>query len=259
MISLSFEGWFQARLATDPDPFDEKRGVSGWTAAVRGEPDLDRIIRFRDPVARRSHGPEIGVTVTSVASDGRPSDHPLLGAAVNLLDDPVFEGRDGAVAPSTREPIVPFHIELAKGNIRVGRQDDLDINDPVDLARRLPVGFQSRSPEVAVATGIVDPAKFRHDRSATLEEDLRAATDPAAQAALRGRLRMFRGSEDIRTQSLGFQISYRFSLRGAFTWTDPDSRLGAAPDGAEWPISFWMGGWDADALSGFVKGALTIP
>ena len=45
MIEIHFEGWFECRLATDPDPTDEPRGVSGWTYALAGEPDLDRIIR----------------------------------------------------------------------------------------------------------------------------------------------------------------------------------------------------------------------
>jgi hypothetical protein len=26
-----------------------------------------------------------------------------------------------------------------------------------------------------------------------------------------------------------------------------------------WNISFWMGGWDGDALCGYVKGTWTIP
>lgn len=45
-VSIPFRGWFQARLATDPDDFDEPRGQNGWTFAFEGEPDLDRIIRL---------------------------------------------------------------------------------------------------------------------------------------------------------------------------------------------------------------------
>src|SRR5688500_5259039 len=37
---LTFRGWFQARLPTDPDPFDEPRGISGYAWALPGEPDL---------------------------------------------------------------------------------------------------------------------------------------------------------------------------------------------------------------------------
>src|SRR5512133_460655 len=54
MLSLHFAGWFQCRLATDPDPADEPRGVSGFTFAYPGEPDLDRVIRFARPEAQRA-------------------------------------------------------------------------------------------------------------------------------------------------------------------------------------------------------------
>ena len=71
MLRLSFEGWFQCRLATDPDPPDEVRGVSGWTFAVAGEPDLDRVIRLQPAgTITRSGGPTVGVTVTK-AERGR--------------------------------------------------------------------------------------------------------------------------------------------------------------------------------------------
>ena len=44
MIEVRYSGWFQCRLATDPDPYDEPRGVSGYLHAYVGEPDLDRRI-----------------------------------------------------------------------------------------------------------------------------------------------------------------------------------------------------------------------
>jgi hypothetical protein len=62
MLSVAFAGWAQCRLPTDPDPYDELRGVSGYMQAYAGEPDLDRIIRFQDPPFRRTHTPEIGIS-----------------------------------------------------------------------------------------------------------------------------------------------------------------------------------------------------
>jgi hypothetical protein len=47
MLILNFEGYFQMRMATDPDPADEKRGVSGYTFALVGEPDLDAKIHLQ--------------------------------------------------------------------------------------------------------------------------------------------------------------------------------------------------------------------
>src|SRR6185503_3047945 len=63
-IELAFAGFFECRLATDPDPFDELRGTSGWTFALPGEPNLDRIIRFQPTGAvLRWGGPAVGVAV----------------------------------------------------------------------------------------------------------------------------------------------------------------------------------------------------
>ena len=70
MLSITFAGWAQCRLATDPDPYDEPRGVSGYMWAYSGEVDLDRIIRFQAPPFQRTHTPEIGVSVTSVKVHG---------------------------------------------------------------------------------------------------------------------------------------------------------------------------------------------
>jgi hypothetical protein len=96
MLRLRFGGWFQCRLATDPDPADEPRGVSGSIKALPGEPDLDRIIRLQPPVFRRSHTRQVGVEVREVRLDGELlRHHPLAGAAVDLLGDPVFKGENG--------------------------------------------------------------------------------------------------------------------------------------------------------------------
>ena len=53
MLKLFFQGCFQCRLATDPDPTDEKRGISGPTFAAPGEADLDRVIRLSGAVNLR--------------------------------------------------------------------------------------------------------------------------------------------------------------------------------------------------------------
>lgn len=94
-VELRFAGWFECRLATDPDLFEEKRGRLGWTFALPAEPDLDRIFRFQPTNAvLRAGGPAVGVRVQSVAVEGvEAPGHPLLGAPVDLLGDPVFEGR----------------------------------------------------------------------------------------------------------------------------------------------------------------------
>ena len=99
MLTIEFAGWFQCRLATDPDPYDEPRGVSGYVRAYAGEPDLDRIIHWQPPTFLRALAPTVGVSVSRVFLDGKPVEgSPLAGARVMLHGSPKFEGRNGVVA-----------------------------------------------------------------------------------------------------------------------------------------------------------------
>lgn len=40
-LDISFEGFWQCRLATDPDPSDEQKGISGFTYSIAGETLLE--------------------------------------------------------------------------------------------------------------------------------------------------------------------------------------------------------------------------
>jgi hypothetical protein len=41
---------------------------------------------------------------------------------------------------------------------------------------------------------------------------------------------------------------------------DPGRRLGGRIGTSQpWSIQFWMGGFDVDALTGYVRGTLTVP
>src|SRR5205823_549977 len=118
-----------------PDDFADRRGASGWTFAVAGEPDLDRVIRFQSPIAARSHGPTVGVKVNGVERDGAPlGGSPLIGAPVELLDDPVFEGRNGEIATSANEPIVPFAVRIKRSDIALTGRDPIDLSIPGEVA-----------------------------------------------------------------------------------------------------------------------------
>ena len=154
MIELRFSGWFQCRLATDPDPYDETRGVTGYVHAYVGEPDLDRIVCFQPPAFARPLGPRLGVAVDRVHRDGLPvSDHPLLGARVDLLGSPKFEGRNGVVADDGLEPVYPFELEIARDDFRLVRSiapTDPDYPYPEYFAG----GVEGAPDEIREATGI---------------------------------------------------------------------------------------------------------
>jgi hypothetical protein len=273
VLRVHFQGWFQCRLATDPDPTDEPRGASGFNFALAGEPDLDRILRLHDPVAQRSHGPPIGVFVSAVdVAHARAPAHPLLGARVSLLGEPRIESRNYVAADGSAGPIVPFHLEIAGAGITVRREDflypadpSLELHElpPVCLRRRGSLIRMSLDPlRVADTAGITDPVAYRRERRAQLATDLEREGDPTARAALEKRLRelAITDPEKLQVAALSLYNDYWFEINGPSEVTDPHGALGTSLDrGRDWPITFWMGGWDADSLSGYLRGMLTIP
>lgn len=279
MLILSFEGWFQARLATDPDPCDDPRGVSGPTFAAPGEPDFDRIIRLQDPVAPRYPlGQQVGVTVRAVTVGGQPApaDHPLLGAKVELLGGAKFEGRNFAIAGTGREPIDPFIFQISGGGVTLQRQDFWDPQHPdrgiLDItpdvmARRQP-DFRIQSPEVAEATGMMDYVGYRKARLAQLQQRLPGEQDPIARAALEKRIDALKKDDEGMAGitgailvTMGVQETFSFEINGpAPIVTDPTNRLrGTVGTSQYWPITFWMGGFDTDTLCAYLRGSLSVP
>lgn len=202
MLELYFEGWFQCRLARDPDPSDEKRGISGAAFATVYEPDLDRIIRLNDAVASRAtyllqghEVPTVGVAVTSVYIDGQKiSSHPLLGARVDLLDGAVFQSLNGVFSSPGGEIVDPFHISFTGTHAGLSRKDiwdpgqsdltmyDLPLDSPL-LGRRKPVSQESNSVDVREATGIFNPAGYMKKRILDLERAIEEKKDRRRAAA----------------------------------------------------------------------------
>jgi hypothetical protein len=267
VIELAFDGWAEVRLATDPDPSDEPRGVSGWTFAIADEPDLDRIIRLQPAGAvARSLSPPIGVVVRSVSVGGaRVAPHPLGGAAVNLLDDPVFEGRNGIVGEDGQEPILPFHIAVSSsdGAVALQRKHLAPATDAVLAAR--PGGSAPEAP--AVIAGLLHNATgpdVREQRRLALQQLVPAASgDLVAQAALAKRLRDITDDvgDGIAASALFFALPYEVVLKGASAQVrDPSNALGGTIALDEpWTVKMWFGAFDADVLCMFVKGTLQLP
>lgn len=56
IIDISYEGFFLCRLATDPDPSLEERGISGFTMAVAGESLLDPSVFFQPEDIEAEYG-----------------------------------------------------------------------------------------------------------------------------------------------------------------------------------------------------------
>jgi hypothetical protein len=278
MLSLQFEGWFQCRLATDPDPSDEPRGVSGSTFALPGEPDLDGVIRFHAPVAPRSHGPRVGVWVTGVTIGGMlQHTHPLRGAAVTLRGSR-FEERNGIIAQRGEAAIHPFRIEIAGSGVTLRREDVWDLRNPTLavekvppelLKRRQPVHtgkalFEMNSAEVADATGIADFPRFFEERKLLLEKEYDVTSDPVTRVAIKKRIADIDVGGWQRLFRLGFRVEYGFDINGQPEVYDNSAQLSGTVLTStywlpHWPIRFWMGGFDSDSLCAYIRGTLDVP
>lgn len=278
-LTLGFEGFVQVRLATDPDPSDEPRGVSGWTHAVAGEPDLDRVLVLQDDDARRvrrSHGPQVGVTVRSVDIDGAASSgHPLIGARVELLDAPRFEGRNWVIASDGFEPIYPLHLRISAPGIVLDKLDALTdsagksiplyLIPPEELQRRTPTieGDPATQAEVMAALGVPnnDPVAWRLARKQRLQDELDAlaADDEVAATALRVRIADIEAG-GIAEALVGVRMRYQLLVHGpGHSKVATGALPGKVQDDADWQLNFWVGGWDADAMCMYLRGAVTIP
>ncbi|HYH45048.1 MAG TPA: hypothetical protein VEG34_05135, partial [Thermoanaerobaculia bacterium] len=187
LLEMQFEGFFMCRLATDPDPTNEERGVSGYTIALVHEDPLDQVIRtqiedkkflernLREPAERMKI--RIGVDVYNVLFDGKPyfgaARDALLGAKVYLegkdepFQGPIFDSRNNIVGSDDNMAFVvnPFELAIRRDGLAFEAKDWLDpsdperkiwqIEDPTTYARRLP-SFASGSTTAQAAIRVFD-------------------------------------------------------------------------------------------------------
>ena len=290
MLILDFEGYFQDRMTTDPDPTDEKRGVSGYTFAFAGEPDLDNVVRFQpdEPgVCEREFGPaggpKVGVTVRRARRDGTEVPQ-LVGGQIAFLGMQILE-HNGILVRNDFFIVDPLHVTLTvDGNLLLDRFDYLNPDDPTmppeqataaQLQRRQPTTFTHNSQEVATATGLPSPANValienRIQRRHSLEILLGETTDPVKRAALESRIEQLEVLDRWWDLSVGTPTTRPIDRRAAQLalqlsgWNiDMNGEICANALGADqtlaWNLQFWFGGWDGDALCAYAKGTWTIP
>jgi hypothetical protein len=263
MIELRFRGWFQCRLATDPDPYDEPRGVSGYVNAYVDEPDLDRIIHLQPPAFRRDHAPPVGVQVDQLLHDGQEvASSPLIGAAVTLLGAPRFEGRNKVIAGDGLEPVYPFDLAITTGPFQL-RRAVLPADPAFPYDGLYAHGVEGALDVIQAATGIVSLIPVWQQRLADLRTEEATAAEPH-KTALRERIGFLqRNLAAPRGGVAGFfgaLMRYDYELAAAATLEDPAQLLPEDPaTGMSWRARFWLGAWDADALCGYCRGSLTLP
>ncbi|HTQ81308.1 MAG TPA: hypothetical protein VMM92_15020 [Thermoanaerobaculia bacterium] len=216
LLEIQFQGYFLCRLATDPDPTNEERGVSGYTMALVGEDPLDAVIRtqvtpeyarrnLREPAARM--GMTIGVNVTAVTFDGAAyaPGAALLGAQVSLegknepFDGPTYDSRNNIVGSDDNMYFVvnPFELAIRGERVSIFAKDYLNpadpeqkiwqIEDPALYARRLPTAVSNSSAEVMALLRVFDQFAYFRDRRRYLSERIaeleRELADRPADAA----------------------------------------------------------------------------
>lgn len=262
MMELRFRGWFQCRLATDPDPYDEPRGVSGYVHAYVGEPDLDRVVRLQRPPFSRAYAPPVGVRIDQVLHhDLAVEQSRLIDSPVELFGEPRFEGRNGVIAEDGLEPIFPFELAITNEPFRLRRA--VRPRDPsFPFAELLGQGVEIAPDVVRDATGIPSLLPAWHERLAKLRTDEQSAEDPQ-RTAIRERIVFLERNLAAGGGAARFfdaLIRYDYQLASPVTLDDPDQALPEKPArNRPWRARFWMGGWDADVLCGYCRGSLAIP
>jgi hypothetical protein len=269
-LVLAFEGWCSLRLPTDPDPSDEPRGISGYTFAFAGEPDLDRILNMqqRSGMHYRSHSPKLGVTVRRAARTDGHALPALKGAHVDLLGQPIIENRNWNLTLPGFEPIVPFHLHIEGAGASLDRVAPLNPADPSQplwqvsqtlLEEQGAQGMEYEPATVGDATGEWDPLGTVTRRLATLQHDLERTHDATARTALEGRIAELQyavaNPNDRRVLVRNFVERFGFDMTGQASVVGVEGLDTTAP----WRIDFWLGSWDPDLLCLYMKGALNVP
>lgn len=288
-LELGFEGYFMCRIATDPDPTNEERGMSGYTMALPREDRLDQVIRLNpDPafLERNQREPldqmpyEIGVKVTSATLGGdrwAPVADALVGAPVDLLgrDDPlagaIFESRNNTTGSDDTMSFVidPFNLRIASDTTTITAVDYIDptdpsrqlwqIADPATYARRLTKCWATGDQEVAEAVGVFDMYEYFRDRRRFLQRKIDGTSDPSLRETYASRLYQLEFWGDRVISKLQTRCDWEFAINGP-QQVQTTAPLGGTIDPSQpWKTAFWFGGWDGDLLVGYMRGTLSMP
>jgi hypothetical protein len=123
------------------------------------------------------------------------NEHPLIGAVVELLDNPKFEGRNHVVAADGVEPVVPLHLLISRTNFTLRRKysDTMKFPPETDedkelLQRLFATGINISPGAIGEATGIWDLAAVWAERAVKLRADRDVTTNEIEKAALSARI-----------------------------------------------------------------------
>ncbi|MFK7785010.1 MAG: hypothetical protein AB8B56_07835 [Crocinitomicaceae bacterium] len=290
---LHFEGWAQGRMPTDPDPSYEPRGVSGYSFALPGEPDMDRIIYFQNKkgVVRRSFTPEVGVYVTGgteFTTKGSKSEvsfidkqkitkgHPLFNAKVDLKKNAVFVSENSTVIYNGFGVMNPFILSVEGKGKSFERRFYADPKHPKDKVEEYDIDTLTPymlntvfmdSVQLMSDGAILNRTAYRNERKKHLEAERREVEKQLKKesknkdlqiklAALNKRIAELdmNDPENRRTRQIGTQTLINYPLNAHEAKVDKKM----IKPSEDWPITMWFGAWDADSLCFFVNGFIEI-
>jgi hypothetical protein len=167
------------------------------------------------------------------------------------------KGADGGSLLSLR---AVDHVNPAKPE-----QQLWEIADPAIYGRRLPVAFDGNSLEAMQAISVFDGYAYFRGRRSFLQDEiarlegLKAQGQDVEQAIQEATSRLYQLEfwGDRMINKLGFRLEWAFDVNGPQT-VEGDLGGEAATD-QPWHVRFWFGSWDGDLMTGYMRGALSIP
>ncbi len=268
-VILHFTGSFQCRLATDTDASTEPVGTAlGWTYKLPDEPNLDRILRFSNPVALRKYVPFTAVSITKLEAT-KPAGFittkgdAAIGKNVDLGPNTLFDGNNTAGNPpinaAAQEPLEDFEFHI--GNMFDGQST-------------VPPKGQGFTWVAAIVADINNPAPagslnniLWRARYLKLVADYAALT-PAEQAAPAGvslNFRINKMAGNYVSPNNGHQLFYAAT---GDTTGDVDKNIAVTPGGSNtmivyknataFALKITFSKFDPEALVGDVVGTIKV-
>jgi hypothetical protein len=188
--------------------------------------------------------------------------HPLVGAFVDLLDNPKFEGRNGVIAEDGLEPVIPFRLCIGDDENHFTRST-VPTNPQSPYREFVASGVKIDPGFIERATGIASIDDIWADRLQRLRQE-QDTTGANALPQLEERIAFLEANLASRRGVQGFfgaRMEWDYALTSRIEASDAalDALLpGFTATSEPWRVMFWFGGWDADAQAFYATGTLEI-
>jgi hypothetical protein len=190
-------------------------------------------------------------------SDGRLDVSGLVGADVDLADQPVFEGRNHLIAQDGAEPIWPLHPVVTGAGWQLGRPftDTPDPDHPARTAFPPSAASQATAEDLLRRFGVplaADAPAFVNDSRRMLQAAADASSDPVEKDSL---LRQAQLLVIVAAQ----WMQWRADLTGTPLIAAPGHGADELDPRAAWKVELLSTGFCSDSMCALVTGYLHLP